>query len=81
MTRKGQCFALTQDIEAATTAQLQVLTKEDSRATSESGENDGVCSECWEDLGVNERSCVFHCNKFFQLFKTFTISLDHTLWL
>ena len=39
---KGKCFESIQDIEAATTAQLKTLTKEDFRTASESGKNDGI---------------------------------------
>ena len=42
MTVKVKRFESIQDIEAATTAQLKTLKKEDSRTVSESGKNDGI---------------------------------------
>ena len=42
MTMKGKHFQSIQDIEAATTAQLKRLTKQDFRTASESGKNDGI---------------------------------------
>jgi len=41
MTMKSKSFESIQDNEAATTAQLKTLTKEDFRTASESGKNDG----------------------------------------
>ncbi|EHB18405.1 N-acetylgalactosamine kinase [Heterocephalus glaber] len=45
LTTKGQCFELTGDIEAAVTAQLKTLRKEDSRAAEESDEKNGISVE------------------------------------
>ena len=42
MTVKGKRFESIQGIEAATTAELKTLTKEDFRTASESGKNDRI---------------------------------------
>jgi hypothetical protein len=42
MTMKGKGFESVQDIEAATTAQLKTITKEDFQNCSESVKNDGI---------------------------------------